>query len=198
MSINPLDLMPPRILVVDDETQIHASMRLRLADENELVFSSSGSDALCKIAQQRFDLCFADIHMPEMDGLSFIDKARTVDPCLGYVVLSAFDTDDNLRRTIPLQVYEFITKPLPERRDFEARISNWVEATRKRRRERQLARTGLFKCRIDLSAQAQEFASIHFDVEVEMWNLGFTGEQPLRDDFAHPGQRNASVTLADG
>jgi CheY-like chemotaxis protein len=139
MSSDPLDLMPPRILVVDDETQIHASMRLRLAGENELVFSSSGPDALLKIADQRFDLCFADIHMPEMDGLRFIDTARTVDPCLGYVVLSAFDTDDNLRRTIPLQVYDFISKPLPERHDFEGRISGWVEATRKRRREHVLA-----------------------------------------------------------
>src|SRR5687767_8443647 len=139
MSSDPLDLMPPRILVVDDETQIHASMRLRLAGENELVFSSSGPDALLKIAGHRFDLCFADIHMPEMDGLRFIDTARTVDPCLGYVVLSAFDTDGNLRRTIPLQVYDFISKPLPERHDLEGRIAGWVEATRRRRREHVLA-----------------------------------------------------------
>src|SRR5688572_17434984 len=114
MSIDPVDLMPARILVVDDEQQIHASMRLRLGNDHELVFSFGGPDALRKLSQDRFDLCFADIHMPEMDGLRFIDAARTIDPQLGYVVLSAFDTDDNLRRTIPLQVYDFISKPLPE------------------------------------------------------------------------------------
>src|SRR5262245_49387372 len=102
MKHDPIDLMPPRILVVDDEQQIHASLRLRLGASSELVFCQNAREALGKVAQHRFDLCFADIHMPEMDGLKFIDAARKVDPQLGYVVLSAFDTDENLRRTIPL------------------------------------------------------------------------------------------------
>jgi CheY-like chemotaxis protein len=139
MSIDPIELMPARILVVDDERQIHASMRLRLGDEHELVFCFDGDDALRKLSEQRFDLCFIDIHMPKMDGLRFIDAARTLDPQLGYVVISAFDTDENLRRIIPLQVCDFIPKPLPERHDFEAHIHGWVEATRKRRREHDLA-----------------------------------------------------------
>jgi len=54
-------------------------------------------------------------------------------------VLSAFDTDENLRRTIPLQVYEFVTKPLPERHEFEHLIPSWIERSRRRRREQTLA-----------------------------------------------------------
>ena len=138
MSHDTLDLMPGRILVVDDERQIHASLRLRLA-EHDLVCCSNAHDALGKVSKERFDLCFADIHMPGTDGLRFIDAARNIDPQLGYVVLSAFDTDENLRRTIPLQVYDFIPKPLPERHEFEGRVHGWVEATRKRRREHELA-----------------------------------------------------------
>ena len=42
MSRDGLDLLPGRILVVDDESQIHASMRLRLSGEHDLVFSFSG------------------------------------------------------------------------------------------------------------------------------------------------------------
>ena len=44
------------------------------------------------------------------------------------MVLSAFDSDENLRRAIPLQVYEFIGKPLPERDGFEARIPDGLSA----------------------------------------------------------------------
>jgi hypothetical protein len=74
-----------------------------------------------------------------MDGLKFIAAAREVDPNLGYVVLSAFDTDENLRRSIPLQVYEFIPKPLPDRNGFEERLPDWIERTRLRRRQHELA-----------------------------------------------------------
>jgi CheY-like chemotaxis protein len=133
------DLLLPRILVVDDERPIHASVKLRLAESYELVFCFSGRDALKAIVEQRFDLCFADIHMPHMDGLTFIENAAKLDGNLGFVVLSAFDTDENLRKTIPLQVYDFIGKPLPERTGFESRIPEWVERTRKRRREHALA-----------------------------------------------------------
>ena len=132
------DLLPGRILVVDDEQPIHASMRLRLGRDLEMVSCYSGPEALQTLSKQRFDLCFADIHMPDMDGLRFIDSARRIDPQLGYVVVSAYDTDENLRRTIPLQVYDFISKPLPERSMLERRVDDWVSATRQRRREHDL------------------------------------------------------------
>lgn len=136
---NPVELMTPRILVVDDERQIHASLRLRLGRDYELVCCSSAREALARLQAERFDLCIADIHMPQMNGLTFIETAQKIDPSLSYVVLSAFDTDENLRRAIPLQVCEFLPKPLPDKAGFEARIPEWVEATRRRRREHELA-----------------------------------------------------------
>ncbi|MSU60248.1 MAG: response regulator [Pedosphaera sp.] len=139
MNPDAVDLLPPRILIVDDERQIHASLRLRLGRDYDLAFCFDAREALEKIAHERFDLCLADIHMPHLDGLAFIEAARQVDPGLGFVVLSAFDTDENLRRAIPLQVYEFLSKPLPERHEFEGREPDWVEQTRRRRRDQALA-----------------------------------------------------------
>jgi len=139
MNHNPVDLTPARILVVDDERQIHASLRLRLGADYDLVFCFTAREALAKVAGNRFDLCLADLHMPKMDGVTFIDAARKLDPELGYVVISAFDTDENLRRIIPLQVYDFVSKPLPPKTDFEGRVPEWIGRTRQRRREIELA-----------------------------------------------------------
>lgn len=139
MSCAPLDLLAPRILVVDDESQIHASLRLRLGRECELAFCFAAREALARLEKERFDLCIVDIHMPEMDGLAFIEAAKQRDPALGYLLLSAFDSDENLRRSIPLHVYDFIAKPLPGREGFERRIPDWVQRTRSRRIEQELA-----------------------------------------------------------
>jgi CheY-like chemotaxis protein len=160
MTRDPVDMMTPRILVVDDERQIHASLRLRIGREYDLVFCFSGQEALEKLSQDRFDLCLADIHMPHMDGLAFIDAARKADPELGYVVLSAFDTDENLRRAIPLQVYDFISKPLPERGGFEDQIPRWVAETRQRRKEHSLA------ARVDTIATDLDSARLEREVEI--------------------------------
>ncbi len=140
MPPDAASLLPPRILVVDDERQIHASVRLRLGGAFALVCCFDAREALEKIAQTRFDLCFVDIHMPAMDGLTFIDAAQKLDPGIGFVVLSAFDTHENLHRAIPLHVYEFISKPLPERAGFEARVPGWIEQARQQRRDQDLAR----------------------------------------------------------
>lgn len=139
MNGDPIETMTPRILVVDDEKQIHASIRLRLSKDYDLVFASEGATALERLKRDRFDLCIADIHMPGIDGLRFVELAQEADSPLGFVILSAFGSDENLRRAIPLRVFDFIGKPLPDRDGFEARIPDWVNRTRCQRRDSGLA-----------------------------------------------------------
>lgn len=138
MTTDPAELSPPRILVVDDERQIFAAIRLRLGRECALSFCSDPTQALEWVTRERFDLCFADIHMPQMDGLEFVEAAQKADPALGFVILTAFDTPENLKRAIPLHVYEFLPKPLPERAGFEALVPGWVRRTHERRRQQTL------------------------------------------------------------
>jgi DNA-binding NarL/FixJ family response regulator len=108
------NLLPPRVLVVDDEAPAHAAVRLCLGKDTEVVSRYSPR---------------------EMDGLQFIESAREIDPALGYVILSGFDSHDNLLRAVPLQVYDFIPKPLPQRSSLERLAPDWVEQTRERRKK---------------------------------------------------------------
>lgn len=151
----PVDLSPARILVVDDERQIYASIRLRLGEENEVLASTDPREALKRLREERFDLCFVDIHMPYLNGFAFIEQAREVDPDLGYVIVSAFDDAANVKRAIPLQVFDFIGKPLPDRAGFEHRVPDWIERTRQQRLNRQLAAESLRASDKVVSAQLQ-------------------------------------------
>ncbi len=131
--------LPPSILIVDDEAQIHSSLRLRLGRSCRLQSALTPKDGLERISKEPHDICIVDVHMPEMDGLTFIEEARKVDPALGFVIFSGYDSDENLRKAIPLQVYDFIPKPLPDRERLEKAVPDWVDRTRQRRRELSLS-----------------------------------------------------------
>ncbi len=140
MKIDALGLLSPSILLVDDEPQIHSSIKLRLGSSCRVTCVASPREALPLVGRKNLDLCIVDIHMPGMDGLTFIEEARKIDPCLGCIILSAFDSSENLRRAIPLNVFDFVPKPLPDRAGFEERIPDWVDQTRSHRRKLALAK----------------------------------------------------------
>jgi CheY-like chemotaxis protein len=164
----PAELVTPRILAVDDERQIHASLRLRLNGICEMVSCSDARTALARIKQEPFDLCIVDLHMPGMTGLDFIDAARQMDPALGFIILSGHGTEDNLLRAIPLQVYDFILKPLPDRNGFERQLPDWVQRTRTRRRELALVK--------DSNLLAREVGTLQIERDIEL-----TASESARD-----------------
>ncbi|MEI9940835.1 MAG: ATP-binding protein [Pseudomonadota bacterium] len=63
------DRFRARILVIDDEPAILRAFRRELSS-HEVVLSSSGPDAMSKLADgRRFDVIFCDVMMPEMSGV---------------------------------------------------------------------------------------------------------------------------------
>lgn len=168
MTATADQLVTPRILVVDDERQIHASLRLRLAGNYDLVSCAEPRAGLVRVKQEPFDLCIVDLHMPGMTGLEFVEEARQMDAGLGFVILSGHATEENLRRAIPLQVYDFIFKPLPDRVGFEQRLPEWIVRTKERRRELALVESSRSL------ARQLDVAQIERDIE-------FTASESARD-----------------
>lgn len=77
-----------RALVVDDDAGTVALFRKILAaDHWEVDVNSSGHAALGKIQPKKFDLIVSDIHMPEMNGVEFYEKAVMADPQLEHKFL---------------------------------------------------------------------------------------------------------------
>ena len=113
--------MPARILVVDDESSLERLMlqRFRKQVRNkvfEFSFALNGVQALEILEQDElYDVILCDINMPEMDGITLLSKLNELDLKLRTVMVSAYGDMQNIRATMNLGAYDFVTKPI----DFE-------------------------------------------------------------------------------
>ncbi len=66
-----------RVLVVDDEPMIGATIRRTLAADHDVSVTHTAADALALItAGSRFDVIFSDLMMPQMTGMDFYERLR--------------------------------------------------------------------------------------------------------------------------
>ena len=111
-------MKPAKILVVDDELELERLIKQRLRKsirdkEIELFFAHNGKEALEKLQSDRqIVMVLTDINMPEMDGLTLLNKLQEVDQNLKAVVISAYGDMNNIRTAMNSGAFDFLTKPL--------------------------------------------------------------------------------------
>ncbi|MBC6491535.1 adenylate/guanylate cyclase domain-containing protein [Flavihumibacter stibioxidans] len=107
-----------KILVADDEadleTLIKQKFRQKIRDQRyEFVFAANGNEALEKIRQHPdIEILLSDINMPEMDGLTLLNKLGESSPLIKSVIVSAYGDMDNIRTAMNRGAFDFITKPV--------------------------------------------------------------------------------------
>src|ERR1700712_4192896 len=106
-----------KILVVDDETDLEVLIKQKFRKQirerqYDFVFAFNGKEALEKVHQQPdIDMVFSDINMPEMDGLTLLEKLNEVNPIIKAVIVSAYGDMDNIRSAMNKGAFDFICKP---------------------------------------------------------------------------------------
>ena len=129
--------MPVKILVVDDEPDLHLLIRQKYKRQTTgwtFVFADDGVEALEQIeADPEIELVLTDINMPRMDGLTLLARIAAIDRPLRVVIVSAYGDMKNIRAAMNGGAYDFVTKPI-NLDDLEATIAKtWqeVEAQKK-------------------------------------------------------------------
>ena len=109
------------ILVVDDETMIREALKMLLIHEGHTVdLASDGSEALKKMAKQKFDVVFTDLNMPEMRGDELTRRIRKEYPYQVIVMISAYANFLTLDQKQKIPVDFFINKPFELPKIFQA------------------------------------------------------------------------------
>ncbi|MGO9557502.1 MAG: response regulator [Acidimicrobiales bacterium] len=117
--------MASRILLVEDDERIRASMRLSLEDEGyEIEEAGSGEDALDAHARalvaEPFDLLVVDIMLPGMDGFACCRELRRMSTVPIIMVTARTDTHD-IVAGLEAGADDYVTKPF-EPKELAARI----------------------------------------------------------------------------
>lgn len=104
-----------KVLVVDDDAKIRASLRGILAEEGlEVLEAENGRSALQQLRDSIPDLIIVDVWMPEMDGLEFLRAFRDVPNAEHQppiVMISGHGNIETAVRATKLGAVDFIEKP---------------------------------------------------------------------------------------
>lgn len=103
-----------RILVVEDETDIRELLEIVLMSRGyQVATAENGRVGLDILQSFRPDLVLADLSMPELDGLGFLEgKSRLSEvAAIPVIVLSARDKNGDVMQAIERGASNYITKP---------------------------------------------------------------------------------------
>ncbi|WP_102345986.1 response regulator [Bacillus sp. Marseille-P3661] len=105
-----------KLLILDDEPIILDGLK-HILDWKEYGFELAGTatdgvQGLLKIKELKPNLIITDIKMKFMDGLTFINEAKKLDPNLFFVVISAYSNFDYAKQSISLGVNNYLLKPI--------------------------------------------------------------------------------------
>ena len=86
-----------KILIADDHLIIRQGLRLILETENDFELvgeASDGAEAVSLCKKLKPDVVLMDLRMPNMDGLTAIEKLRVDQPDVSVVILTTFNEDE--------------------------------------------------------------------------------------------------------
>ena len=105
----------PVVMVVDDDTSIHAALGLVLEDDFEVLSALTGEAALHCLSAQRVDVILLDLLMPGVDGWQVFEQIRQLRGHQPRVVfLTGVDSSEAAVAAMKLGAHDWILKPFED------------------------------------------------------------------------------------
>ena len=109
-----------KIMLIDDEYLVLKGVESML--NHQQLFSARVSpfldpvEAMEQLGSIRPDAVVLDINMPELNGLSFIEKALAQGFRGSFIIISGYEDTAFLKRAFELHVADYILKPIDKQR----------------------------------------------------------------------------------
>jgi two-component system NarL family response regulator len=104
---------PIRVLIVDDHELIRSGLAELLGREPNVTVvgsAASGEEALAIYGEHKPDVTLVDMRMTPMDGVEVIMKVREIDPGARLIMLTNYDTDEDVYRGLRAGAASYLRK----------------------------------------------------------------------------------------
>jgi DNA-binding NarL/FixJ family response regulator len=115
------------VLIVDDHPMVREGIKSMLEDAAEICGqAASGEDALRAIVDLRPDLVLLDLQLPDLDGLSVLQRMRTLAPESRVLIVTMHDRPSYVRQAMRLGAAGYLLKGAT-RRELLAAVAAALE-----------------------------------------------------------------------
>jgi two-component system, OmpR family, alkaline phosphatase synthesis response regulator PhoP len=107
-----IDPNKPSVLLVEDEENLHESLKMNLELEGYQITSAfDGIQAMKAVQNEYFDLIIMDVMIPEVDGFSVTQNIRLTNTEVPILILSAKDSSADKVTGLKKGADDYLTKP---------------------------------------------------------------------------------------
>jgi len=101
-----------RILIVDDDPDVHGLLRAALeAPDRRIESAHDGRAGLRLVESAPYDLVLTDLNMPGLDGMTLLERIHEVRPDTPVVVMTVANTPENIVHAIRERAFSYFSKP---------------------------------------------------------------------------------------
>ena len=116
----------PRLLIVDDETEVRSVLNDLLGDVYQCSQAPSAEEALAQLRERNYQLVISDITMSGMSGLEMIPHVKVISPDTVIVMISGMQTIESAINALRLGAFDYLMKPF-DLRQAEAAVTRALE-----------------------------------------------------------------------
>jgi two-component system alkaline phosphatase synthesis response regulator PhoP len=119
------------ILLVEDEENLHTTLKLNLELEGyEVTSAFDGLAAMKAVKEEYFDLIIMDIMLPEADGITVIQNIRLTNSDVPILILSAKNHSEDRVMGLKKGADDYLTKPF-NLEELLLRISKLIQKNKR-------------------------------------------------------------------
>ena len=103
------------VLVVDDHALVRTGVANIISHEPDLQVvaeAADGAEAVAAFERHRPDVTLLDLRMPVMEGVEAVRQIRLRDPLAKVIVLTTYDTDEDITRALKAGAKAYILKDI--------------------------------------------------------------------------------------
>ncbi|GBE27448.1 luminescence regulatory protein LuxO [bacterium BMS3Bbin03] len=116
-----------KILIIEDKKSLRRSLAITLQlDAHEVLEAENGEQGISLLKKNRVDLVVTDMRLPGMDGIEVLKQAKTNDPNIEVIVMTAFGTIKNAVEAMQSGAFDYVSKPFRED-EFRIKVKKALE-----------------------------------------------------------------------